>query len=113
MICLRIEGVTSVAGLGVVDHEVLVVLHHEGQVLEGHVAARSGLVEAPVRVFLDRDRFRGSRHGELVRAYPLGSIACFFGTGHRFVKPGPLERVPERAYVGWSIPAGQIADRSN
>jgi len=40
-------------GLGVIDHEVDVLLHHLRQVLERHVGAGSRVVEPAVRVFLD------------------------------------------------------------
>ena len=42
-----------VPGLGVVDHEVHVVLHHLTEVVERHVAAGRGVVETPVGVLLD------------------------------------------------------------
>ena len=43
------------AGLGILNYEVLAPLHHDSQVVEGHVSARTGIVESPVRVFLDND----------------------------------------------------------
>src|SRR6266851_1903867 len=72
------RGRNVLAGLGFVDREVLVALDHERQVLEGHVAARGGVVEAPVRVFLDRDRSRGSRHGEPRARLSFGQHSLFF-----------------------------------
>ncbi len=45
-----------VAGLGVVDDEVLVVANHLGQIVQRHVGAGLGIVETPVRVLLDDDR---------------------------------------------------------
>jgi hypothetical protein len=44
------------AGLGVVDDEILTILDHHGEVFEGHVSAGAGIIEPPVGVFLDRDR---------------------------------------------------------
>src|SRR6266540_2826453 len=46
------------AGLGVVDDEILARLHHGREVFERDVGARAGIVEPSVGVFLDRDRFR-------------------------------------------------------
>ena len=43
-------------GLGVVHHEFVAGLHHLGEVVERHVGAGRGVVEAPVGVFLDDDR---------------------------------------------------------
>ncbi|MGY4282856.1 hypothetical protein ACVWXO_002076 [Bradyrhizobium sp. LM2.7] len=42
-----------VAGLGIVDQEVFAVLDHGGEVFQRHVSTRSGIIEPPVRVFLD------------------------------------------------------------
>src|SRR3546814_5918597 len=44
------------ARLRVVDDEILPVLHHLAQMVEGDVAARRRVVQPPVGVFLDRDR---------------------------------------------------------
>ena len=43
------------AGLGVIDHEVGAILYHLAQVVERDIAARRGVVEPPVGVFLDDD----------------------------------------------------------
>src|ERR1700676_4464250 len=42
-----------VAGLGVVDEEILAVLHHRREVLERYIGARTGIIEPSIRVFLD------------------------------------------------------------
>jgi diguanylate cyclase (GGDEF)-like protein/PAS domain S-box-containing protein len=42
------------AALGVINDEILAGFHHDGEVLKRHVGAGSGVVEAPVGVFLDR-----------------------------------------------------------
>jgi hypothetical protein len=65
------------AGLGVVDDEILARLHHGRQVFERDVGARAGIVEPPVGVFLDGDRFRSHWCAQFP-ASALGSIACFF-----------------------------------
>src|SRR3546814_13526414 len=44
------------ARLRVVDDEILAVLHHLAQMVEGDVAARRRIVQPPVGVFLDCDR---------------------------------------------------------
>ena len=43
------------AGLGVIDHEILAALDHGGEIFERHIGAGAGVVEPPVGVFLDRD----------------------------------------------------------
>ena len=46
-----------VAGLGVEDDEIPLALHHRSQVVEGDVGARLSIVEPPVGVLLDDNRF--------------------------------------------------------
>ena len=55
------------AGLGVMDEEILARLHHGGEVFEGDIGAGAGVVEAPVGVFLDGDRLVGLSHGVYAR----------------------------------------------
>ena len=43
-----------VAGLGVIDEEILAFLHHGREVFERNVGAGTGIIEPPVGVFLDR-----------------------------------------------------------
>src|SRR5579862_6065199 len=50
-------------GLGVVDDEILAALDHGGKVFERHIGARTGVIEPPVGVFLDRDRLGGFGRG--------------------------------------------------
>jgi hypothetical protein len=50
------------ARLGVVDDEVFPLLDQRGEILERHICARSGIVEPPVGVFLDDDRFASLGH---------------------------------------------------
>jgi len=50
------------AGCGVENHEILVVLDQLGEIGERHVGSRPGVVEPPVRVPFDRDRFVDARH---------------------------------------------------
>src|SRR5262249_33284041 len=45
------------AGLGVVDDEVLAGLHHRGEVLQRYIGAGAGVVEPAVSIFLDSDGF--------------------------------------------------------
>ena len=52
-----------VAGLGVVDEEILALLHHRREVFERHIGAGAGIIEPPVRVFLDRGGLVRFRHG--------------------------------------------------
>ena len=52
-----------VAGLGVIDEEILAVLDHRGEVFERHIGAGAGIIEPPVRVFLDRGGLVRFRHG--------------------------------------------------
>src|SRR5208282_6662771 len=47
------------AGLGVIDDKIFAGLDHGGEVFERHVGARTGVVESPVGVLFDRDRFFG------------------------------------------------------
>ena len=47
-----------VAGLGVVDDEVDLVLYHLRQMIERDVGRGGGVVEPPVGIFLDDDRGR-------------------------------------------------------
>ena len=54
-----------VAGLGVVDEEILAVLHHRREILERHIGAGAGIIEPPVGVFLDR--------GGCVLTFAMGS----------------------------------------
>ena len=49
------------AGLGVMDDEILSRLDHGREVFERHIGACTRVVEPSVGVFLDRDRFRS--HG--------------------------------------------------
>ena len=51
------------AGLGIVDDEILAVLDHPREVFERDIGAGAGVVEAPVGVLLDDDRFFGLGHG--------------------------------------------------
>ena len=48
---------------GVEHHEILAALDHHGEVLERHVSAGPGVVEPPVGVFFDFDRFFFFGHG--------------------------------------------------
>ena len=78
------------AGLGVIDDEILAVLDHGGEVFERHIGARAGVVEPPVGVFLDRDRLCGLGHGfghdgRANRASFAVKIGGFAGRGYRFV----------------------------
>jgi hypothetical protein len=52
-----------VAGLGVIDEEILALLHHRREVLERHVGAGTGIIEPPVCIFLDRGGLVRFRHG--------------------------------------------------
>ena len=45
-----------VAGLGVEDEEVLALLDHRREIFERHIGAGSGIIEPPVRIFLDGRR---------------------------------------------------------
>ena len=44
------------AGLCIIDNEILAVLDHGGEVLKRHVGAGAGIVEPPVRVLFDCNR---------------------------------------------------------
>jgi hypothetical protein len=44
------------------DDEVLALFHQSREVLQRDIAARAGIVEPTVGVFLDRDRFCGLGH---------------------------------------------------
>src|SRR6185312_6045728 len=56
------------AGFRVEDHKVFAFLDHHRQIFERNVGARAGVVETPVGVFLDRDRFWFRHH--IHYAYP-------------------------------------------
>ena len=47
------------AGLGVIDDEILAGLDHGGEVFERHVGARAGIVESPVGVLFNGDGLCG------------------------------------------------------
>src|SRR5262249_51131284 len=69
------------SGFGVMNDEILAFLHHGREVFESDISARAGVVEPPVGVFLDCDRFVRFGHAgqrSLVREV---SIACFFWAG--------------------------------
>ncbi len=51
------------ARLRIIDEEVLPLFDHLGEVFEGHIGAGAGIIEAPVRIFLDRDRLFVGGHG--------------------------------------------------
>ena len=59
MICGQHRAGDVFAGLGVVGHEIAALLDHLGEVVEGDIAARRGVVEPPVGVFLDDDGLAG------------------------------------------------------
>ena len=46
-----------VAGLGVVNDEIPIAAHHRRQIIERDVGARLGIIETPVGVLLDDNRF--------------------------------------------------------
>ena len=52
-----------VAGFGVIDEEVLALLHHRCEILERHIGTGAGIIEPPVRVFLDSGGLVSFRHG--------------------------------------------------
>src|SRR5262245_50874156 len=64
------------AGLGVVDHEFLLVLHHGAEVADRQVAAGGRIVEPSAGISLDDDRFR--RHDDLGSRLSGGQHSLFF-----------------------------------
>jgi len=46
-----------IPGLRVIDHEIRPVLHHLAKMVQGHIAARRGVVQPTVGVLLDGDRY--------------------------------------------------------
>src|SRR5882724_1559769 len=52
-----------VTGLGVVDKEILAVLHHRREILERHVGAGAGIIEPSICLFFDRGGLVCFRHG--------------------------------------------------
>ena len=52
-----------VAGLGVIDEEILAIFHHRSEIFERHIGAGTGIIEPPIGVFLDRGGLVSFRHG--------------------------------------------------
>jgi hypothetical protein len=75
------------AGLGVVDDEVLAAAHHLAQLVEGDVAAGGRVVEPPVRVLLD-DRHVAARAVRLARRRLL-LIRAHLARAHRRHRSAP------------------------
>ena len=100
------------AGLGVVDDEILARLHHDGEVFERHIGAGAGVVEPPVGVFLDGDRFFGLGHDELGSRRLREQHSRFLRNGHRFVTLPP-RRARAPVCLSACIAAGQIGHPSN
>ena len=50
------------ARFGIVDGEILAALDHCGEILQRHIGAGSGIIQAPIGVFLDDNRLFGFRH---------------------------------------------------
>src|SRR6267378_1445748 len=75
------------AGLGVGDHEILLVLHHSGEVCEADIASRPGVGEPPVAVPLDPDRLFDERHIGRLCPVPLRSITLFIARKPPFCRP--------------------------
>src|SRR5947207_15855378 len=65
------------SGLGVGDHEILVFLHHGGEVAETQIRCGHGIVEPLLGVALDRNWWIGERHVGCWCLSPAGSIALF------------------------------------
>ena len=113
---LREDGVGDVlARLRVLNREILALLHHDGEVVEGHVAARPGIVQSPVGVFLDDRRAfvlrhalppsdfgRCSQDSELRRKADCMTIA-FVHCGERHAAQHDLPRCS----ATWARPAGE------
>ena len=64
------------AGLGVVDHEFLLVLYHGAEVVDRQVAASGRIVEPSAGILLDDDWFRG--HDDLGSRPSGGQHSLFF-----------------------------------
>src|SRR5262245_7805336 len=64
------------AGLGVVDHEFLLVLYHGAEILDRQVAASGRIVEPPAGILPDDNRFRG--HEDLGSRLSGGQHSLFF-----------------------------------
>ena len=54
------------AAFGVLDGEIVALLHHDRQVVQRHIGAGAGVVETPVGVFLDNDLTVAFRHQGLL-----------------------------------------------
>src|SRR6185369_13797569 len=65
-----------IAGIGVVDHEVLLILHQGAEVPDRHVVACSRVIEPSIGISLDDDRFRG--HDDLGARLSRGQHSLFF-----------------------------------
>src|SRR4029079_180537 len=65
-----------IAGIDVVDHEVLLVIHQGAEVIDAHVAARSRIIEPSVGISLDDDRF--CRHDDLGSRLSREQHSLFF-----------------------------------
>src|SRR5207237_5920232 len=103
------------AGLGVMHDKIAALLDHRREIVEGHIAARRSIVEPPVGVFLDDDRFGAARLAAGGTAHAPGiprKRRCCSATIQRFaalassktpavISPGcPLLNPPTQAGAG-------------
>ena len=61
------------AGLGVVDDEILALPDHAAEIVERHIGRGAGVVEPAVGVFLDDRRWLFARHDVLFQDGPSGT----------------------------------------
>src|SRR4030088_2309122 len=100
-----------IAGTGVVDHEVLLVLRQGAEVLERHVAARSRVIEPSIGISLDDDRFRG--HDDLGARLSRAQHSLFFLNGATVLSEAGRWQERSAGLPSHTIDAGQPGDASN
>src|ERR1051325_9886210 len=88
------------AGGGVKDGDILVFFDHSGEVRERHIGSAAGVVEPPVRVALDRDRFVDARHLDRSQSFPRTVSIALFAAQATVLSTG-----------SWGVPARPPAPR--
>jgi hypothetical protein len=100
-----------IAGVGVVDHEILLVLHQGAEVLDRHVAARSRVIEPSIGISLVDDRFRG--HDDLGARLSRGQHSLFFLNAATVLSEAGRWQDRSVGLPSHTIDAGQPGDASN
>jgi hypothetical protein len=100
-----------IASIGVVDHEVLLVLHQGAEVLDRHVTARSRVIEPSIGISLDDNRFRG--HDDLGARLSRSQHSLFFLSTATVLSAAGCRQDCLVDLSSHTIDAGQPGDASN